>query len=88
MYVVDFSKNAKKDLKKLSITPYYEKLKKIIGELKVHPETGLGNPEQLKHDLAGYWSRELTKKDRIVYRIEEDKGIVKVNKLLGHYFDK
>ena len=88
MYIIEFNKTAQKDLKKLSITPYYEKVKKIIEELKQHPKIGTGKPEQLKHKYSGFWSRELTQKDRIVYKIDEENGIVVVHQLLGHYFDK
>ena len=30
---------------------------------------GLGKPEPLKGSLAGWWSRRLTLKDRLVYRL-------------------
>ena len=32
---------------------------------------GIGKPEQLKGDSAGYWSRRINEVDRIVYRVEE-----------------
>lgn len=66
-------------------------LKKIINlfeELKEHPTTGTGHVEQLKGDLAGFWSREITKGDRLIYSIEDDKVFVNVISLKGHYNDK
>jgi toxin YoeB len=64
----------------------FEKLKKILLELQIHPKTGIGNPEQLKHNLSGYWSRRINKRDRIIYQIiEEPDNLVVVISALGHY---
>jgi len=56
----------------------------------------VGNPEQLKHKETEMWSRELNRKDRIVYGIEpgsrynmpEENEIVVFYQYLGHYMDK
>jgi toxin YoeB len=32
---------------------------------------GIGKPEPLKHDSAGYWSRRITDEHRLVYRVTE-----------------
>lgn len=66
-------------------------LKKIEGyfeELKEHPTTGTGHVERLKGNYSGYWSRKIDKGDRLIYRIEDDKIIVTVVSLKGHYGDK
>jgi toxin YoeB len=47
------------------------------------PFDGFGSPEALKHELSGKWSRELSKKDRVVYSVEDE--IIYVDSLLGHY---
>jgi len=39
-----------------------KKLETLISELAEHPYIGTGKPEQLKHNLSGYWSRKLNKK--------------------------
>ena len=44
---------------------------------------GLGKPEPLRHDLAGYWSRRITVKDRLIYSID-DKNIY-IAACKGHY---
>lgn len=69
--------------------------KKILGkiaifveELKVHPTSGTGQVERLKGSLSGYWSTRIDKGSRMVYRIEDDKVIVTVVSLKGHYGDK
>jgi toxin YoeB len=38
------------------------KIKRIEDDLKTHPKTGIGNPEPLKHNYSGFWSREIDKK--------------------------
>ncbi|MBZ9629096.1 Txe/YoeB family addiction module toxin [Psychroflexus sp. CAK1W] len=63
-----------------------KKIEQIITELSEHPYTGTGNPEQLKYNLTGYWSRRINKKDRIVYQvIEEPDRLVVIVSALGHY---
>lgn len=66
-------------------------LKKILAlfeELRQHPTTGTGKVEQLKGDLSGFWSRKIDKGARMVYRIEDEKVIVVIVSLKGHYGDK
>lgn len=65
-----------------------KKIDKIISELYLHPETGTGKPERLKFDLAGYWSRRINKKDRLIYFIQSEIVTVTVVSALGHYSDK
>ena len=36
-----------------------KKVETIVLELANHPYTGSGQPEQLKYNLSGYWSRRL-----------------------------
>jgi toxin YoeB len=63
-----------------------KKLNIILEELEIHPQTGTGNPEQLKHQLSGFWSRRINKKDRLIYEIiEEPEKLVVVVSALGHY---
>jgi toxin YoeB len=61
---------------------------RFIDELKEHPKTGLGHPEPLKGMPEGRWSREITKKHRMVYRIFEGEVLVLVLRSYGHYDDK
>lgn len=50
---------------------------------------GFASAEKLKHFPNNeIWSRELSKKDRVVYEVFEDEKTVLVSRLLGHYFDK
>ena len=36
-------------------------------------EKGKGQPEQLKHELSGYYSRRIDQKNRLVYKVEDEK---------------
>lgn len=65
-----------------------KKIEKLFIELSEHPYTGSGQPEQLKHDLAGFWSRRINQKDRLIYSVSENVVIVTVVSALGHYSDK
>ena len=58
---------------------------KILLELSETPYSGTGEPEQLKYELTGYWSRRINQKDRIVYRVEEQTVMVYVVSAMGHY---
>lgn len=60
----------------------------FLEELRVHPKTGLGHPEPLKGKPENRWSREITKKHRLVYRIFETEVYVEVLAAYGHYDDK
>lgn len=63
-----------------------KKLRQILDELEINPYEGTGNPEQLKHQLSGFWSRRINKKDRLIYEIiEEPDKMVVVISALGHY---
>jgi len=60
-----------------------ERIHKLIQEVQREPFVGIGKPEPLKHDFAGYWSRRITDKHRMVYKIEGD-GLL-IAQLRYHY---
>lgn len=43
--------------------------------------------EKLKHNLQDHYSKRLDKKNRVIYQIFEDKILVSVISILGHYDD-
>lgn len=59
-----------------------------MDELRVHPATGAGKPEQLKYEYSGHWSRKINSKHRLIYQIHEEEVIVEVVQAYGHYCDK
>ena len=61
---------------------------KILIDLTENPYDGFGNPEELKYEYSGLWSRRINQKDRMIYRIEEEVVTVFVISAMGHYSDK
>ncbi|MDR3287490.1 MAG: Txe/YoeB family addiction module toxin [Prevotellaceae bacterium] len=90
IYKIEFTNTANKDiamLKKNDVVAY-KKLLNLLAELEQHPETGTGKPELLKYQFSGYYSRRITIKHRLVYRIEEEIVTVIIVSAYGHYSDK
>ena len=89
-YSITFSIRAEQDLMLLAKNEpkVFAKASRFIKELETHPKTGLGHPEPLKGKPEGRWSRELTKKHRLVYRIFDTEVYVEVLSAYGHYNDK
>jgi toxin YoeB len=84
-------KEADDDLKKHrkhGNTSAVKKIEIMLKELSEHPYTGTGQPEQLKYNLQGFWSRRINKKDRLIYSVNENIVTVYVVSAMGHYFDK
>jgi toxin YoeB len=46
-----------------------ESINDLIRDIRRDPFKGLGKPEPLKHNLAGWWSRRITLEHRLVYRV-------------------
>ncbi len=53
-----------------------KKINTLIKDVKREPFSGLGKPEPLKHELAGYWSRRITQEHRLVYEVLEESILV------------
>ena len=89
-YEVIIYEQAQKDLANLakSEPKAFIKAQRYIEELKVHPKTGTGRPEALKGDRNGQWSREITRKHRLIYEIHDEVVKVIVLTAYGHYGDK
>lgn len=65
-----------------------KKIEKILSELEETPYLGSGQPEQLKYELSGYWSRRINQQDRLVYRVEVNTVTVTILSAMGHYESK
>ena len=90
IYKVRTQTQADEDLARLakSEPKAFLKAQRYLEELREHPKTGLGHPEPLKGKPEGRWSREITKKHSMVYRIFETEVVVLVISAYGHYDDK
>jgi toxin YoeB len=49
------------------------KIIKLIREVQRNPFEGTGQPEALKHDLSGCWSRRIDQEHRLIYEVLDDK---------------
>ena len=65
-----------------------KKIEKILIELSETPYAGIGNPESLKYELSGFWSRKINQKDRLIYKVEENIVTVVVISAMGHYSNR
>ena len=47
-----------------------KRINKLIVETQRNPFSGLGKPEPLKENLAGFWSRRIDETNRLVYAVD------------------
>lgn len=47
-----------------------------IEDIKRNPYSGIGDPEPLKYNWSGFWSRRITKEHRLVYAVEKDSILI------------
>ncbi len=88
MQVIRLSKKAKEDIPRLKKEnpKFPAKLWELILDIFKNPFNGIGQPEPLKGELQGWWSRRITSKHRLIYRINED--VLEIASCFGHYGDK
>lgn len=90
-YNVRVEKNALNELQKIYQSGQksdIRKIDKIFKELSIHPREGIGKPERLRYKNGEFCSRQVNKKDRMVYEIIEMQVVVIIYQVLGHYDDK
>ena len=74
---VDWQSQDKKTLKKINA---------LIKDIDRNGYAGIGKPEPLVGDWAGYWSRRIDEKNRLVYKITD--GTIRIAQCKTHYGDK
>ena len=58
---------------------------KLLKEmLRDDPGAASGKPEPLKHKLSGLWSRRISRKDRVIYKYDDE--YVYLFAIGGHYY--
>ena len=62
-----------------------KKINTLLKDVERNPFDGLGKPEPLRNELSGYWSRRITEKHRLIYKVYEDK--IYIIGCKGHYDD-
>ena len=77
----DFAYWIETDRKKLN------RLMRLIKEASRRPFEGLGEPEPLRHDLAGWWSRRIDQEHRLVYRVtmQNSDQVLEIAQCRHHY---
>lgn len=76
-HLIFFRNNDKKTLSKINA---------LIEAILKNPYEGIGKPEELKHEYKGCYSRRINKRDRLIYKIENNNLIILSCKF--HYKDK
>jgi toxin YoeB len=79
----DEAKKDKAFWKKSGNRQIIKKIDALIDDILLHPETGIGKPEELKYGLSGFWSRHMTDEHRIIYKVVNDE--LHILSLRGHY---
>ena len=87
MWVVKFTKNAKKDKKLLKSAGLEDKVKKLLNLIAKNPFQNPPSYEKLVGDLQGYYSRRINLQHRLVYKVHEDINTIVVHSMWSHYGD-
>ena len=91
IYDLSFTDIALADIekhKKSGDTIILKKIERLLQELREHPRNGTGQPEVLKHDFQGLYSRRINRKHRLIYDIQDAAVTVIVLSAYSHYGDK
>jgi len=49
-----------------------KRINTLIKDIKRQPFNGIGDPEPLKHNWSGYWSRRIDREHRLVYKVTDN----------------
>jgi len=63
---------ARKDIiywKKSGQKNIMKKITNLLKAIQQNPYSGIGKPEELKHELSGWWSRRIDKEHRLIYKV-------------------
>ena len=82
---VVYSKQARKDAKKLSSSNLRPKAEELLQILREDPWRTPPPYERLLGDLKGAYSRRINIQHRLVYQVLEEERVVKVLRMWTHY---
>jgi Txe/YoeB family toxin of toxin-antitoxin system len=85
MWRVVFTKQARKDAKKLASAGLRQKTETLLDILRENPYRTPPPFEKLIGDLAGAYSRRINIQHRLVYQIIDELNVVKVLRMWTHY---
>jgi toxin YoeB len=69
-----WQKNDKQKLKRIN---------ELLKDISRNPYDGIGKPEPLKFNYAGFWSRRIDEEHRLIYRVDDDE--IQIAKCRFHY---
>ena len=85
MWEIHFTRQAKKDAKKLAAAGLKSKAEQLISLVREDPFRYPPPFEKLSGDLIGAYSRRINIQHRLVYQVIEKEKAVKVLRLWSHY---
>ncbi|MCU7891679.1 MAG: Txe/YoeB family addiction module toxin [Candidatus Thiodiazotropha sp. (ex Ustalcina ferruginea)] len=85
MWTLYYTKQAKKDARKLAAAGLKDKAKKLLDIIQESPYQNPPPYEKLVGDLDGSYSRRINIQHRLVYQVLEDDSAIKVLRLWTHY---
>lgn len=85
MWRLIYTKQAKKDAKKLSVAQLKPKAQALLAVIQNNPFQTPSPYEKLVGDLSGAYSRRINIQHRLVYQVLEDENTVKVLRMWTHY---
>ena len=53
-----------------------KRINQLIKDIQRTPYQGIGNPEPLKYDLAGFWSRRIDREHRLVCQVIDQEILI------------
>lgn len=53
-----------------------KRINALITAISRDPFVGIGDPEPLRHNWSGYWSRRIDKEHRLVYNVTSDAIVI------------
>ena len=84
-WTIVFTRQVRKDAKKLSASGLKSKAEVIIQILRENPYQEPPSYEKLVGDLAGAYSRRVNIQHRIVYQLLDNEKTVKIVRMWAHY---
>ncbi len=80
-----YTKQAKKDVKKLAQHNLKAQASDLLDLLANNPYQTPPSYEKLIGDLSGAYSRRINEQHRLVYQVIEDEKVIKVLRMWSHY---
>ncbi len=85
MYEIQYHKKALKDIEKIKQCNLENKMNRIIEIVKTNPFQNPPPYEKLLGDLDGLYSRRVNIQHRLVYRVLQERKIIRILSIWSHY---